>query len=178
MLARLVSDTWHMDPTKPVFIDRNGSTFDLVLDYLPYGSITLPITVSMKIFLRDMDFYGIVHDEGTVKTSPEAWAVQVSNRRNRKKLKEERTHLELVNDIDLLANDCAGQYLLGNDRVQVSYYPETNGPDKATEEKLVNAARSQSQEKYGEIFQCSFSKWDYFWLRTPRNITPNLLVLL
>jgi hypothetical protein len=40
MLARIVSDTWQEDPTKPVFIDRNGSTFDLVLDYLRYGSIT------------------------------------------------------------------------------------------------------------------------------------------
>ena len=34
MLARLVSDTWQEDPTKPVFIDRNGDIFAHVLDYL------------------------------------------------------------------------------------------------------------------------------------------------
>jgi hypothetical protein len=67
MLARLMSDTWQGDLSKPVFIDRNGTTFELVLDYLSHGSITLPLRVSRGMFLRDLDYYGIVLGEGTVK---------------------------------------------------------------------------------------------------------------
>jgi hypothetical protein len=156
MLARIVSDTWQEDPTKPVFIDRNGSTFDLVLDYLRYGSITLPMTVSKDKFLRDMNFYGIVHTEGTVKTSSEAWVAQVDNRLNAiKTLVAEKTHVELVNDIDLLANHCADQYLLGGRRVWLGYTH-----DNATGKKLYGAASSSLRVyKYKEIFLNSLSKF-------------------
>jgi hypothetical protein len=68
MLARLVLDG-QADLTKPIFIDRNGTTFGFVLDYLRYGHITLPMTVSKEMFLLDMDFYGIVRDESKVKAS-------------------------------------------------------------------------------------------------------------
>ncbi len=36
MLVRLDSDAWQGDLSKPVFIDRNGITFELVLDYLSH----------------------------------------------------------------------------------------------------------------------------------------------
>jgi hypothetical protein len=78
LLARLV-DAGHQDPTKPIFINRDGNTFRLVLNYIRYGCITLPITVSKEMFLLDMDFYSIAHKEGTVKTSTDEWGVQVSN---------------------------------------------------------------------------------------------------
>jgi hypothetical protein len=97
MLGRLVSDTWLEDPSRPVFIDRNGTTFELVLDYLRYGSITLPITVSRDMFFRDMDFYGIVLGEGTVKTCTEAWSVKEGANRLEEmmtRLKMERGALE------------------------------------------------------------------------------------
>jgi hypothetical protein len=80
MLARLVSDTWQVDKTKPIFIDRNGTTFESILDYLRHGRITLPMTVSKEMFLLDMDFYGITHEEGSVKASTDEWPAQVSNR--------------------------------------------------------------------------------------------------
>ena len=67
ILAVLLNDTRQDDPSKPVFIDRNGDIFALVLDYLRYGSITLPITVSREMFLRDLEYYGIVPVVGTVK---------------------------------------------------------------------------------------------------------------
>jgi hypothetical protein len=77
MLARLVSDTWQEDPNKSVFIDRNGDTFSHILDYLRYGSIDLPITISKAMFLRDLDFFGIVPEEGSVKSASEAWALKL-----------------------------------------------------------------------------------------------------
>ena len=161
MLARLVSDTWQEDPTKPVFIDRDGDTFRSVLDYLRYGSITLPMTVSKEMFLRDMDFYGIVHVEGTVKTTSEAWAAQVDNRhKTLRTLEAERSHLELVNDIDLLANYCAGQYLLGTRQLRVGASIEGNDPDKATKDKLSRtASQVRPDGKYKETFQGSLSKF-------------------
>ena len=163
MLARLVSDTWQEDPTKPIFIDRNGSTFDFVLDYLRYGSITLPMTVSKEMFLRDMDFYGIVHVEGTVKTSSEAWAAQIDNRHAELKnmndetniLKEKIMDLELVNCIALLAAHCAGQYALGTRQVEVFA-----SQDKKTNEMLWKAAHQVIHGgKYKETFQGSLSKF-------------------
>jgi hypothetical protein len=171
MLARLVSDTWQEDPTKPVFIDRDGDTFRSVLDYLRYGSITLPMTVSKEMFLRDMDFYGIVHHEGTVKTSSEAWAAQIDNRHAKLKnlndetnvLKEKIMDLELINCIDLLAAHCAGQYAVGTRRVKV-FPPQENDKVKATKEKLWKAATQVNHDgKYKETFHGSLSK---FGLRT------------
>ena len=83
MLARLVSETWNDDPSKPVFIDRNGDIFSHVLDYLRYGSITLPAMIPKDMFLRDLDFYGIIPDQGTVKTYSEGWANEVVRREER-----------------------------------------------------------------------------------------------
>ena len=68
MIARLVSDTWQEDPNKPVFIDRNGDTFALVLDYLRNGNIVLSTNLPKDMFLCDLDVYGIVPEYGTVKT--------------------------------------------------------------------------------------------------------------
>ena len=100
VLATLVSDKQDI-----VFIDRSGDIFTHVLDYLRYGSISLPVTVSKDMFLRDLDFYGIVPEDDTVKTYSEGWASRVSNRR------QNITSLQLEQNIDLLANFCANQHL-------------------------------------------------------------------
>lgn len=114
MLARLVSDTWQEDPTKPVFIDRCSDMFTHVLNYLRYESIILPANLPKEMFLRDLDFYGIVPGEGSVKTNSEGWATQVKGRRtNISKLQSEAKELKLDNDIDFLANYCANCYVNG-----------------------------------------------------------------
>ncbi len=69
MLARMVSDTWQEDPTKPVYIDRDDDIFSSVLGYLRCGSIVVPNAIDRVIFLSDMDFCGIVHSYGSVKAS-------------------------------------------------------------------------------------------------------------
>jgi hypothetical protein len=168
MLARLVSDTWQEDPTKPIFIDRDGDTFRSVLDYLRYGSITLPMTVSKETFLRDMNFYGIVHVEGTVKTTSEAWAAQIDNRHAELEnlndetniLKEKIMVLEEINCIDLLAAHCAGQYALGT-RKLVVFTSQEKDKDKATKVKLWKAATQVNHHdgKYKAKFQGSLSKF-------------------
>jgi len=68
VLGRLVSKTWRGDSitTKPFFIDRDGDIFAQVLNFLRYGSVTLPSSVPKDMFLRDLDYFGISHENGTV----------------------------------------------------------------------------------------------------------------
>jgi hypothetical protein len=64
-----------------------------------------------------MDFYGIAQEEGTVKTSIDEWAVRVSDRLDNvvtgiNKLNEEgKRHLELLEDIRLVAINLANVYI-------------------------------------------------------------------
>ncbi|KAL7525127.1 hypothetical protein ACHAWF_001224 [Thalassiosira exigua] len=45
MLGRLVSASWHPDPEKTIFIDRNGDIFAQAMEYLRYGSVVLPASM-------------------------------------------------------------------------------------------------------------------------------------
>jgi len=152
MLERLVSETWLLDPTIPIFIDRSPVLFGYVLDYLRYGSITLPITVSKEMFVRDLDYYGIFPIDGsTIRTSPELWAEEVEKRHDDieninktiAQLVEQRHYLELCNHIDLFANHCSNEYINGSCIVDIyipqnaamttnnnNYYNESNNEGK------------------------------------------------
>jgi len=138
MLARLVSDTWQEDPNKSVFIDRNGDMFAHILDYLRYGSITLPDNIVKDMFLRDLDFYGIVPEEGSVKSASEGWASKIDDRRDKiKDHGDKMKQLQLENDIEFLANLCASKYISNNCSIRVHY--DKDGADKE-KQMLWNAA--------------------------------------
>ena len=61
------------DERAAVFVDRDGDTFTqvLVLNFLRHdGNIVLPVSSPKEMFLRDLDFYGIDHDdEGVCRTA-------------------------------------------------------------------------------------------------------------
>ena len=64
------------------------------------------------MFLRDLDFYGIAPEEGTVKTCSEAWARGVAKRQKKMgEMKQELASLELANNVELLAHHCTKEYL-------------------------------------------------------------------
>lgn len=67
MLSKLISDRWMTDPNSEVFIDRDGELFTHVLNYLRYGSIILPTNISIDTFIKDLDFYGIYAEKGTIR---------------------------------------------------------------------------------------------------------------
>ena len=72
MLARLVSDTERLsNPNTTIFIDRDGERFKYVLDFLSYGKVSLPLTVSRDMFLLDMGYYGFqtLHDDAVRSTT-------------------------------------------------------------------------------------------------------------
>jgi hypothetical protein len=66
MLAKMISETWDNEPDKPMFIDRDGDKFSLVLDYLRYGSIELPVSIPTAMFQRELDYYSITGSNGSV----------------------------------------------------------------------------------------------------------------
>ncbi len=118
MLGRLVSDTWTSaasadEQDEPVFIDRDGDTFGLVLHYLRYGTVSLPMTVPRDNFLRDLDFYGIVAVEGTIDCASSslqaARHMLLCEREHSQKLKEfdAKIHeLQMRKRYTILAHEC------------------------------------------------------------------------
>jgi len=62
-LSKLVSDA---NPEDTVCIDRDGSIFKHLLNYLRHGEIMLPETISKSAFLREIEYFGIDVTEGSV----------------------------------------------------------------------------------------------------------------
>mmetsp|Transcript_12537 Transcript_12537/g.17515 ORF Transcript_12537/g.17515 Transcript_12537/m.17515 type:complete len:262 (-) Transcript_12537:185-970(-) len=92
MLARMVSETWKNKDDDEMKIDRNGEHFPHILNYLRYGQVHLPQTISKENFLLDLDYYGIQANRETVKY--ECYAAQA---------------MELNKQISFLVHAYAGQ---------------------------------------------------------------------
>jgi hypothetical protein len=107
VLGRMVSETWHEDAEKPVFIDRNGDLFSQVLDFMRYGSIELSSATPKSMFDRELDFYGITAEEGSVQHQSLA------------KVTEEFSCWKSKCDMFRLALECYHQYGLRSGEVQV-----------------------------------------------------------
>jgi len=59
MLAKSATEQWHTNPDTEIFIDRNGSRFQYVLDYLRDDKVYLPISVTIESLMLDFKYYGI-----------------------------------------------------------------------------------------------------------------------
>jgi hypothetical protein len=62
MLAKLVSKKWNTNTRngdKPIFIDRNGERFDLILDFYRDGEIIVPNTVAIDAVRNDALYFGL-----------------------------------------------------------------------------------------------------------------------
>jgi hypothetical protein len=85
MLARMISETWEQEPGKPMFIDRDSDLFAQVLNYLRYGSIELPVTITQAMFQHELDYYGIPAVDGSVtqvkKKTPGQLAVEIGRQK-------------------------------------------------------------------------------------------------
>ena len=66
MLARIVSNEWQVDPSKEVFIERDGSRFKYVLDYLRDGKAFVPISTCKEALLNDLQYFGISYEEHNI----------------------------------------------------------------------------------------------------------------
>ncbi len=59
MLARSASEQWQKDANSEIFIDRDGTLFQFVLNYLRDGSMYLPVTVRKAAVLNELKYYGV-----------------------------------------------------------------------------------------------------------------------
>ena len=108
MLSKIVSETWQHDSSATVFIDRDGDIFAHVLNYLRYGSIVLPITISRAMFDREMDYYGIITDVDahTIKQQSSIDALQL--------VKNKLEDAELEHDMFLIAIHAYHKFMTGH----------------------------------------------------------------
>ncbi len=57
-----------------IFIDRDGSLFRHVLNYLRDGKITIPVTVAKSAIMRELEYYGVDADVSSVEICTQATA--------------------------------------------------------------------------------------------------------
>mmetsp|Transcript_9542 Transcript_9542/g.14382 ORF Transcript_9542/g.14382 Transcript_9542/m.14382 type:complete len:123 (+) Transcript_9542:79-447(+) len=62
MLAKSASDQWQKDPESEIFIERDGTIFRFVLNYLRDGKVGLPITETTDAFVAELEYYNIGAD--------------------------------------------------------------------------------------------------------------------
>lgn len=59
MLSKSASEQWQSESDAEIFIERDGEMFRHVLNYLRDGKVNLPLTVTKKGFLSELEYYGI-----------------------------------------------------------------------------------------------------------------------
>ena len=59
MLTKSADESWHQNPNSEIFIERDGSRFKFVLDYLRDGIVHLPSMISRVSLMMDFDYYGV-----------------------------------------------------------------------------------------------------------------------
>ena len=120
MLGRLISDTWLEDSGKPIFIDRDGDIFARVLNFLRYGSVTLPGSIPKDMFLRDLDFFGIPHETGTVLGETEKFPLRAKEMLDElKELETKKYGMMLQQWLSALTFLCCAEYVYGRKQVVI-----------------------------------------------------------
>eukprot|EP00979_Chaetoceros_neogracilis_P003851 scaffold667_cov304-Chaetoceros_neogracile.AAC.11 len=71
MLTKIATDQWQEDPESEIFIERDGSTFRYVLNYLRDGKVKLPITETKSNVIEELVYYNIDHDANKIDDSNE-----------------------------------------------------------------------------------------------------------
>jgi len=106
------------------------------------------------MLLRDLDFYGIVPEEGSVKSASEGWASKVDERCAKiKDHGDKMKQLQLENDIEFLANYCASEYIsyayrsLMNGGLTIQIYKPKDGANNNKEMMLWNAVKQVYNNK-------------------------------
>lgn len=69
MLARMVSEQWQENPDTEIFIERDGSRFKYVLDYLRDGKVQVPVTLAKESLLNDIEYFSISFETENVSYS-------------------------------------------------------------------------------------------------------------
>ena len=77
-LANIASEQFlQEDPESEIFIDRDGTTFGYVLNYLRDGKVKLPITERKDVLVRDLEYYNVDYDAAKIDDSEEQMAKSI-----------------------------------------------------------------------------------------------------
>lgn len=159
VLVRLMKDP---SLKQPIFIDRNGDVFSLVLDYLRYGEVVLPINVPMETFLREVDHYGIAYQKGTVtKDSIEDLPTKVAEHQQQIDCLRAQTELlDLTNKMEYLANHCFRLYVQDY-KTGLTILPifVIIDKDSSEHEQVLAAAKMLRDEKALTVLQNAMLKY-------------------
>jgi hypothetical protein len=70
MLYKSASKQWQKDPDSVLFIERDGTRFKYILDYMRDGKVDVPMTETQASILAELEYFGIdVVDKNLVKYS-------------------------------------------------------------------------------------------------------------
>lgn len=98
-VAAEMADTTEDD----IFIDRDGERFAYILDYMRYGKVHLPLSISKGSFLSDLLFYGLqVKEDHIIVSGSCASQLQLCIKRHHERLRL----IELERQCRLYAKAC------------------------------------------------------------------------
>jgi hypothetical protein len=137
MLAKMISEAWEKknDEDTPLFIDRDGDIFSHVLNYLRYGSIDLPLCVPETMFQRELDYYGITPQDGTIKSmSFREFTAACKEQQKQSKAKLDQSQAELdhhtmICDLLAIAAKCNYEFSRSKSETAVCYLDDTDGSE-------------------------------------------------
>ena len=132
LLAQSASEQGRLNPEDEVVLEKDGTRFRFVLDYLRDGHVILPMTVAKLLFLADLAYYEIKNvDESKIVChygSDSKALAQIEKEISTKisdVLKDWDIHCSIVH----LAKECASRYLSSGGKLQISIHgPSKNHP--------------------------------------------------
>ena len=75
MLSRIASEQWHKDGSE-IYLDRNSSRFQYVLDYLRDGKVYLPMTECKEAIISELEYFNIDFEADCIRHSSQGQAVE------------------------------------------------------------------------------------------------------
>jgi hypothetical protein len=104
MLARSASKEWKTDESSEIFLERNGTRFQFVLDYLRDGKVSLPLIVSKASILDELIYYGVenINEAAIAESTPHGLHFSMSSTY----MHEELTKMKHDGDFIVVARAC------------------------------------------------------------------------
>ena len=115
MLAKIASEQFLQaeDPESEIFIERNGTTFGYVLNYLRDGKVKLPITERKDALVRDLGYYNVDYDAAKIDDSKEQMAKSIpAYEYIIQRLKDQSESAHAVSLTNCIAVYCVEQFFL------------------------------------------------------------------
>ena len=89
MLTKSASKEWYDSDEKEIFIERDGSTFKYVLNFMRDGKVALPLTQTKAATILELEYFNINFDPANIDDSASSLqAVPLLNSNYRKKFKD------------------------------------------------------------------------------------------